>query len=151
MPEHKDEELLIGYVLEALDEDTSILVAARLRKDGQFRADYQRLVVCFRPLLASRETEISRVPCPTGLASKTLAFLRQHAPVPTPALVCADGSDDDSDFRNTCMHQAVSFPVFPNYPDSEEETTDYPADVTSSPETVSIQLSETRVSPKKRL
>jgi hypothetical protein len=70
------EELLLGYLLGALDETSRQRVEARLRSDPEARACLERIRQALEPLDADRADPQP----PPNLAANTLAFVANHAP-----------------------------------------------------------------------
>ncbi|MDO4574014.1 MAG: hypothetical protein Q4D98_02240 [Planctomycetia bacterium] len=89
-----DEDILIGYICGALEDDEAAATAQRLRNDAEWNRQYKRLLSTFRPALAVREQQARDMVPPVGLAERTIAFLRQNAPVPSRILVLPDGREE---------------------------------------------------------
>lgn len=75
-----DEQTIIAYILNALEESEEAEVSARLSQDTSFRRYYRRFLKSLQPILSARtieEEEIQIRQESEGLASRTMIFLRQ--------------------------------------------------------------------------
>ena len=145
MFEKKDEELLLGYLLETLDEEVSAEVSVRLQADRDFQSNYHILTSFLSPLLAVREDEIHRTEIPKNLAVRTMAFIHRNLPCATAVAVSAEYRDSV-----TLVHQAVSQEALFSSPGNsgghfEDESV---TDVWRNSETISSGCQETHVSPR---
>lgn len=158
-----DEELILGYLLEALDEHESHEITERLHKDEDFRRKYNKLTAAYSPAMAARDEEWENLEPPRGLTERTIDFIVKNAPrasktaefeqhVPVSAAL-------------TQVHQAVSASSLINAGLESQNTyssggfepelpLEAPAEAGVSPqmsETVTGRLRETRVSNKNAL
>ena len=75
-----DEQTIIAYILNALEESEEAEVSVRLSQDASFRRYYRRFLKSLQPILSARTIEEEEVLIrqeSEGLASRTMTFLRQ--------------------------------------------------------------------------
>lgn len=164
MFKQNDEELILGYLLEALDECESHEITDRLHKDEDFRRKYDKLTAAYLPAMAARDEEWETLEPPRGLTGRTIDFILKNAPRASKTTEYEQHVPASASL--TQVHQAVGVSSFRNG-GSEPQNTSYssggfepepqaqPAPETDlSPqmsETVTGQLHETRVSHKDAL
>src|SRR5215813_3245495 len=68
------DENLIGYLLQALDDDTTAMTEARLEVDAEARWRLEQLRSALEPLAGDKGDD----PVPPGLAVRTLARVAEH-------------------------------------------------------------------------
>ena len=75
-----DEQIIIAYIFDALEESEEEEVSARLSQDSSFRRYYRRFLKSLQPILSARTIEDEEVLIrqeSEGLASRTMSFLRR--------------------------------------------------------------------------
>ncbi len=75
-----DEQIIIAYILNALEESEEAEVSVRLSQDASFRRYYRRVLKSLQPILSARTIEEEEMMIrqeSEGLASRTMSFLRQ--------------------------------------------------------------------------
>src|SRR5262249_19132549 len=81
------DENLIGYLLKALDDDTTAVVEAQLQSDAETRWRLEQLRSALEPLAADKRDG----PLPSGLTVRTLARVAEHCCLhlsKAPAAIC---------------------------------------------------------------
>ncbi len=158
MLKRNDEELILGYIFEALDQNESDAITDRLHKDDGFRRNYDTVTAGYLPAMAAREDAWERMDPPQGLASRTMDFIRLNAP--------RASKIEENEYENqhltaahalTQVHQAVNATSFGNVksdhfsPNRFSPSVSGDAPAAQLSETVTGQLLETRVSKKDTL
>ena len=79
-----DEQIIIAYILNALEESEEAEVSLRLTQDASFRRYYRRMLKSLQPILSARTNEDEEVLIreeTQGLTSRTMSFLRQSTKI----------------------------------------------------------------------
>ncbi|MDO4550413.1 MAG: hypothetical protein Q4C96_04080 [Planctomycetia bacterium] len=158
MTQERKEELFLGYILDALDDEASEECVALLSSDKVLEEEYVQILNAFRPVLVCREEEKERVILPPHLISRTMESLYLNASQEISAGVSVSdfmkaehaGAFSESSHTMTQIHSAVTPEVLrglrgkENYSeDFLEKTSD--VDLQSGVETRVDRLDETRV------
>ena len=75
-----DEQIIIAYIFNALEESEEEEVSMRLSQDASFRRYYRRVLKSLQPILSARTIEEEETMIrqeSEGLASRTMSFLRR--------------------------------------------------------------------------
>ena len=75
-----DEQIIIAYIFNALEESEEAEVSVRLSQDASFRRYYRRVLKSLQPILSARTIEDEEVLIrqeSEGLTSRTMSFLRK--------------------------------------------------------------------------
>ena len=75
-----DEQIIIAYIFDALEETEQDEVSARISQDASFRRYYRRVLKSLQPILSARTIEDEEIMIhqeTEGLTSRTMSFLRQ--------------------------------------------------------------------------
>lgn len=79
-----DEQTIIAYIFNALEESEESEVSLRLTQDSSFRRYYRRMLKSLQPILSARSTEDEETEIRQeiqGLTSRTMNFLRKSIKV----------------------------------------------------------------------
>jgi len=104
-----DEQVIISYIMNALEEEEEAAVSSRLACDESFRRHYRRVLKSLQPILSTRlieeeETQIRRES--NGLVSRTMCFIRNS--LEKPLQTVAETVEMMETVADTCSETKVS-------------------------------------------
>ncbi|MBR0193132.1 MAG: hypothetical protein IJQ31_13815 [Thermoguttaceae bacterium] len=110
-----DEQIIIAYIFNALEESEEAEVSVRLSQDASFRRYYRRMLKSLQPILSARTIEDEEVLIrqeSEGLASRTMSFLRKS--LETMEMASQPGMDTSEQMMETLADTCAETKVAKN-------------------------------------